>query len=100
MWLRDRAIGDRASEKSESIGMTSLASGSSLRVSMGFTVSRQMAPKFTVNRQKKGYFCGQLSKKQVKINQLTISADLPGIQAPRAFLNRRSQFPCSQKHSF
>ena len=100
MWLRDRAIGDRASEKSESIGMTSLASGSSLRVSMGFTVSSQMAKQLTVNRQKKGCFCGQLSKKQVKINQLTISADLPGIQAPREFLNWRSQFPCSQKHSF
>ena len=56
MWLRDRAIGDRASEKSESIGMTSLASGSSLRVSMGFTVSRQMDKKLTVNRQKKVIF--------------------------------------------
>ena len=47
---------------------------------MGFTVSSQMAKQLTVNRQKKGCFCGQLSKKQVKINQLTISADLPAFR--------------------
>ena len=99
MAYRDRAIGDRASEKSEIAGMTSLASGSSLRVSMGFNVSSQMAKKLTVSRRKKVIFAVDCQKK-VKTNQLTISADLPGIQAPREFLNWRSQFPCSQKHSF
>ena len=63
MWLRDRAIGDRASEKSERIGMTSLASGSSLRVSMRFiTVSSQMAKQLTVNRQKKVIFAVNCQK--------------------------------------
>ena len=67
MWLRDRAIGDRASEKSESIGMTSLASGSSLRVSMGLTVSSQMAKQLTVNRQKKVIFAVNCQKSRLKL---------------------------------
>ena len=66
---------------------------------------------FIVNRQpsKKVIFYGQLRqkcmltltvKKFQSISNLTISADLHGILAPKEFLNLKNQFPCSQKHTF
>ena len=63
-------INDRACERSESISMTSLASGSSLRVVNEVYRRPSMALKLTVNRKKNVIFHGgQLSKMQVKINR-------------------------------
>ena len=52
---------------------------------------------FTVNRQK----CRLIItiNKFPDISNLTISADLHGPLAPEEFLNWKSQFSCSQKHS-
>ena len=68
---------------------------------MGLTVSRPSnGQKLTVNRQiKKLIFYRELPYMHVKkfqnIFNLTISADLHGMPAPREFGNCKNQFPCS-----
>ena len=56
-----------------------------MKVSMGFIVSRQTAKQFTVNRQQ----CRlRLTVRKFQgVSNLTISADLDGIPAPKEFLN-------------
>ena len=102
-------INDRACERSESISsisITSLASGSSLRVVNEVYRRPSMALKLTVNRQKNVIFCGQLSKMQVKINRQKawkFSAHYFSWSSRHSGSWRISklenQFPCSQKYS-
>ena len=65
-----------------------------MKVSMGFIVSRQTALRFTVNRQQ----CRlRLTVKTFQgVSNLTISADLDGIPAPKEFLNWENQFSWSK----
>ena len=72
-----------------------------MKVSMGFIVSRQTAWQFTVNRQPSTVNRQQCRlrltvKKFQDISNLTISADLNGIPAPKEFLNWENHFSCSK----
>jgi len=65
-------------------------------------VNRQPSNGLKFNRQpnvKKGYFLPSTVKTFQRISNLTISADLHGLLAPKESLNGKNQFPCSQKHS-
>ena len=74
---------------------------------MGLAVSRQTAYKLTVNRQKKFFTVNRQEcrlkltvRKFQDISNLTISADLHGIVAPKESVKWKNQFPCSQKTLF
>ena len=78
------------------------------RSQWGFTVSRPTAWQFTVSRQKmlystvnrQKYSLRLTVKKFLGVSNLTVSADLDGIPAPKEFLNWKNQFSCQKKHSF
>ena len=75
-----------------------------MKVSMGFTVRRPTAWQFTVSRQKMLYSTVNRQKcslrltvkKFLGVSNLTISADLDGIPAPKEFLNWKNQFSCQK----
>ena len=67
---------------------------------MGLSVSRQTAQQFTVNLQKMLYLTFNRQKCMLRltvkkfqsVSNLTISAYLNGIMAPKEFLNWKNQF--------
>ena len=73
-----------------------------MKVSMGLSVSRQTAQQFTVNLQKMLYLTFNRQKCRLRltvkkfqtVSNLTISAYLHGIPAPKEFLNWKNQFSC------
>ena len=75
-----------------------------MKVSMGFTVGRPTAWQFTVSRQKMLYATVNRQKCSLRltvknflgVSNLTISADLDGIPAPKEFLNWKNQFSCQE----
>ena len=72
-----------------------------LRVSMGFMVNHQPSKKVVLYGQFLQKCRLTLTVKKFQgISNLTISADLHGILAPKEFLNWKNQRPCSQKHTF
>ena len=74
---------------------------------MGLSVSRQTAQQFTVNLQKMLYLTFNRQKCRLRltvkkfqsVSNLTISAYLHGILAPKEFLNWKTSSQ-AQKHSF
>ena len=78
------------------------------RSQRSFTVSRQTAWQFTVSRQKMLYSTVNRQKcslrltlkKFLGISNLSISAELDGIPAPKDFLNWKNQFSCQKKTFF
>ena len=63
---------------------------------MGFTASVVQRPDNSPSTVKKCYIWSSTVKKFQGVSNLTISANLDGIPAPKEFLNSKNQFSCQK----